>query len=52
MPSDGAWATSGEGGETIPGGDCCVVFDKTVFRPDITVMVDWALKSNNQSIGQ
>ena len=27
-----------------------LVFDKTVFRPDITVMVDWALKSNNQSI--
>ena len=26
--------------------------NKTVFCPDITVMVDWALKSNNQSINQ
>ena len=28
----------------------CVVWELVVGRPDITVMVDWALKTNNQSI--
>ena len=25
---------------------CTQVFDKTVFRPDITVMVDWVVKKH------
>ena len=29
-----------------------VYYYETKVRPDITVMVDWALKSNNQSIHQ